>query len=85
MPAYDRSLSAPPAQVTGHRARNEKSHDQRVDRRHERSDARVHDTRSQKELERIAGNPEQVEQKRHGGVEAAEERDKPGERQLGIV
>ena len=79
------NASATPTKVTGHRAGNEERHDQRVDRGHERSHPGVDDARCEKQLKRIGGNPEQVEEKRHGGIEAAKERHEPGQRQLGIA
>ena len=85
MPAYDRS--GPRRQrrwpVTAHETSS--ATDQRVHRRHERPHPRVDDARREKQLKRIGGNPEQVEEKRHGRGEAAEEGHEPGERQLGIV
>ena len=43
------------------------------------------DAGGEKQLERIGRNPEQIEQKRHGRVEAPEEAHQPRERQLRIV
>jgi hypothetical protein len=53
-------------------------------RRHERPHVRIDDAGGQKQLKRVGWNPELVEEKRHGRVEAAEESHEPGERQLGI-
>ena len=77
--------SAPPAKVAGDGAGDEERHRERVHRRHERSHARVDDAGREKQLKRIGWNPEQVEQKRHGGGEAAEEGHEPGECQLRIA
>ncbi len=77
--------SAPPAKVAGDGAGDEERHRQRVHRRHERSHARVDDAGREKQLKGIGRNPEQVEQKRHGRGEAAEEGYEPGERQLRIA
>ena len=77
--------SAPPAKAAGDGAGDEQRHRQRVDRRHERSHARVDDAGREKQLERVGRNPELIEQKRHGRVEAAEEAHEPGERQLRIA
>ena len=77
--------SATPMEVAGHGARDEQRHDQCVDGGHERPHPRVDHAGREKQLKRIGGNPEQVEQKRHRRSEAAEEGHEPGERQLGIV
>ena len=85
MPAYDRNVSAPPAKVAGDGAGDEERHRERVHRRHERSHPRVDDTGREKQLKGIRWNPEQVEKKRHGGGEAAEEGYEPGECELRIA
>ena len=51
----------------------------------QRADARVDHAGREEELKRVGGDAEQVEQERNRGIEAAEERQQPGQRQPRIV
>ena len=82
---YRRSGSAPHLEDAGDGARAEQGDRQRVHGRDQRADPRVDDPGREKQLERVGRDAEQIEQERHRGVEAAEERQQAGERELRVV
>jgi hypothetical protein len=78
---------APPIepQQAADRARAEQGDRHGVHRGDQRADPGVDDGGREKELKRVGRNAEEIEEERHGGVEAAEERQQPGQGQPRIV
>ena len=76
---------APNPEDAGNRTRPEQRDSQRVYGGDQRADVRVDDAACQEELKRVGRNAEEIEQKGHGGIEAAKESQQAGHRELRVL